>query len=964
MEKKFTKLDAQPNFAQLEEKILAFWQKEDIFTKTLTKNIGKEKFVIYDGPPTANAKPPLHTMVPMSFKDLVGRYKTMQGYLVPRQAGWDTHGLPVEVQVEKAMGLTSKKDILNLVPGDEKASIQQFNQACRQSVWEFKQEWDKFVPRVGYFTDYLHPYITYENDYIEKVWSVFKRIWDKGMVYKGYKVLPYCPRCGTALSAAEVAQEYHDLKDTSVYVTFPLKDNPNRSFLAWTTTPWTLPGNVALAVHEKIQYVVVKQDRGEYILAKDRLEALRGDYVILEEMPGKKLLGMQYLPIFPGSIDANSQTFKVYGADFVNTEEGTGIVHTAVMYGVDDFSLGEKTGLPMQHTVDLEGNFNQKVKEFTGQNVREALPNILTSLAQKGRLYGKQIITHSYPLCWRCKTPLIYYAKDSWFIAMSKQREELIASNNKVNWFPDYIKEGRFGDFIREARDWAISRERFWGTPMPIWVSQSGQMLCIGSLAELKSLAKDPSQIKPDLDLHRPFIDEIVLLKDGEEYFREPLVLDVWFDSGSMPFASHREEKGEFPANYISEAIDQTRGWFYTLQAISTLVKGVSPFQNVTCIGHLVDENGKKMSKSLGNVFNPWETFPVYGVDTIRWWIYTVNSPGEAKALSLKELQTTHRKSVLLLWNVVNYYLTYANLHQISIPTVQERQALYNQEIFQELEVLDRWILSQQVQVVQEVTQNLNDYDIMRAGRRLEKYLNDLSTWYLRRSRRREDANFFKVMYDVLINFITMNAPFMPFVTETIYQALRQDTDPQSVHLLDWVKINAQPDLEVNQKMELVRQAVEIGLSLRVQNKIKVRQPLKVAYIEIKNMSLQQSYLDILADELNVLEVAKGLEKGLPTQSSEMVTVSLDVQLDDQLILKGLGRDFLRQVQQQRKQKGLKPGELVKLIIDPSAQELVEEILQANPEIAEQAFLSQIIWRATDQYEFLLSEQNVFIELV
>jgi isoleucyl-tRNA synthetase len=963
MKKIFTKLDAQPNFAQLEEKVLGFWQKEDIFNKSLIKNDGKEKFVIYDGPPTANAKPPLHTMVPMSFKDLVGRYKTMQGYFVPRQAGWDTHGLPVEVQVEKAMGLTSKKDILNLVPGDEKASIQQFNQACRQSVWEFKQEWDKFVPRVGYFTDYLHPYITYENDYIEKVWSVFKRIWDKEMVYKGYKVLPYCPRCGTALSAAEVAQEYHNLKDTSVYVTFPLKDNPNRFFLAWTTTPWTLPGNVALAVHEEIQYVVVKQEGGEYILAKDRLEVLRGDYIILEEMPGKKLLGRQYLPIFSGSIDANSQTFQVFGADFVNTEEGTGVVHTAVMYGVDDFSLGEKVGLPMQHTVDLEGNFNQKVKEFAGQNVREALPNILTSLAEKGRLYGKQIITHSYPLCWRCKTPLIYYAKDSWFIAMSKQREGLIASNNTVNWFPDYIKEGRFGDFIREARDWAISRERFWGTPIPVWVSKSGKMLCIGSLKELKSLAKEPKQITSDFDLHRPFIDEIVLLKDGEEYFREPLVLDVWFDSGSMPFASHREEKGEFPANYISEAIDQTRGWFYTLQAISSLVKGVSAFQNVTCIGHLVDENGKKMSKSLGNVFNPWETFPVYGVDTIRWWIYTVNSPGEAKALSPKELQTTHRKSVLLLWNVVNYYLTYANLHHINIPTLAERQALYSKEAFPELEVLDRWILSKQIQVAQEVTRTLNEYDFMRAGRLLEKYLNDLSTWYLRRSRRREDANFFNVMYDVLINLITMNAPFIPFVTETIYQALRQTDDPQSIHLLDWVKLNFEPDLEVMQKMELVRQAVEIGLSLRVQTKIKVRQPLRVAFVEIKNTHLEQSYLDILADELNVLEVRTGLEIGLPTQSSEILTVSLDVQLDDQLILRGLGRDFLRQIQQQRKQKGLKPGELVKLIIDPSAQELVEEILQTNPEIAEQAFLSQIIWQATEQYEFLLGEQNVFIEL-
>ncbi|MBU6389764.1 isoleucine--tRNA ligase, partial [Patescibacteria group bacterium] len=572
----YPSVSAQPDFPAQEEEILAFWRAEKIFEKSLAKNQDGEPYIIYDGPPTANAKPPLHTIVPMSFKDLVGRYQTMKGRYVPRQAGWDTHGLPVEVQVEKALGLSGKKEILNLVPGDPNASIAKFNEICRTSVWEYKQEWDKFVPRVGYWMDIDHPYITYQPEYVEKEWGVFKRIWDKGMVYKGYKVLPYCPRCGTGLSSAEVAQEYHDTKDVSVYVAFPLVDQPRRSLLAWTTTPWTLPGNVALAVGKGIEYVVIRQaDGAEYILAKARLEIVEGDYEIVEELKGEQLLGRQYQPPYPEVLaDRTEPKHLVVAADFVTTEDGTGIVHTAVMYGEDDFQLGQQLGLPMKHSVGLDGRFLDNVPEFAGLYVRDALVPILKSLQEKNRLYKKQTITHSYPYCWRCKTPLIYYAKDSWYIAMSKLRGELLNSNETVAWYPEHIKEGRFGDFIREARDWAISRERFWGTPLPIWVSVSGKMLCVGSFAELKQLAKDPDLVGEEFDPHRPTVDAIILVKDGEEYVREPVVMDVWFDSGSMPYASGRDQKGQFPADYIAEAVDQTRGWFNSLLAIGTIVKG------------------------------------------------------------------------------------------------------------------------------------------------------------------------------------------------------------------------------------------------------------------------------------------------------------------------------------------------------------------------------------------------------
>lgn len=959
-------VEAQPDFAKMEEEILAFWQEKEIFEKSVAQNQEKPLYVIYDGPPTANAKPPLHTMVPMSFKDLVGRYQTMRGYFVPRQAGWDTHGLPVEVQVEKALGLSGKQEILNLVPGDEKASIRKFNEICQNSVWEFKKEWDRFVPRVGYWTDIQNPYITYNPGYIEKVWGVFKQIWDKGLVYKGYKVVPYCPRCGTSLSAAEVAQEYQDIKDTSVYVSFPLADNPGRAFLAWTTTPWTLPGNVALAVGPEIDYVVIRQEGGEYVLAKSRLSVVKGDYTILEELKGKDLVGKKYLPLFPGAINNEQQAFRVVAADFVSTEDGTGIVHTAVMYGVDDFNLGQVENLPCQHTVGLDGRFLAEVPEFAGLDVREALVPILKSLAEKNRLYSKEVINHSYPFCWRCKTALIYYAKDSWFIEMSKLREDLIKANDEVRWYPDYIKEGRFGDFIREARDWAVSRERFWGTPLPVWISKTDpkKMLCVGSYAELRLLAKEPQLVGEGFDPHRPQVDEIILEKDGEEYQREPLVLDVWFDSGAMPFASSREAKGQFPADYIAEAIDQTRGWFYTLMAISTILKGQSSYRRVTCMGHLVDEHGKKMSKSLGNIFDPWETFKICGVDALRWFLYTVNSPGEPKAFSPKELLVSFRKSILLLWNVFNYFVTYANVSDFESPSEAELVKLKAGN-YPGLTALDRWVLDQQLKVGKEVEGFMEAYDFMRAGRALEQYINDISTWYLRRSRRREDQTFYVVMYDLLLHLVKMLAPFTPFVTEKIYQTLRRQEMPESVHLSAWPVWMGETDKSLDRQMRLLRQAVELGLSIRAEAKIKVRQPLARLYIRIDGEKLNPELLEILADELNVKEVIERdiSEEGLASREIEGLALALDTNLTEDLIQAGLAREFLRQVQQLRKNRSLRPGQQVVLHIDPSAKSLVEPLLKQYSEILKDAYIGAVDWQPNQVDELKVGEQSVFIDL-
>lgn len=971
----YKEVNAQPDFATQEEEVLQYWEEKQIYNKCLDQNKNAEPYVIYDGPPTANAYPPLHSATPMVFKDLVGRYKTMQGFYVRRQNGWDTHGLPVEVQVEKAMGLAGKKEILNLVPGDERASIQKFNQACRDSVWEYKKQWDKFLPRVGYWADIDNPYITYDSAYIEGVWGTLKEIWDQGLVYQGYKVIPYCPRCGTALSAAEVAQGYMDVHDTSVFVAFPFTDMPNRSFLAWTTTPWTLPGNVALVVGKKIDYVVIEiknesGDTREYVLAKDRLSVVRQEYVILEELKGADLIGKSYLPPFRVFSGQYKDLYKVVAGDFVTTEDGSGIVHAAVMYGEDDYSLSKIYDLPTDHTVGLDGYFLENVPSLAGKYIRDVEGEILGHLKEQGRLFAKQSVTHSYPHCWRCKTALIYYAKDSWFISMSSKRDELVKSNNDVQWFPEHIKEGRFGDFIREARDWAISRERFWGTPLPVWISKSGKMICVGSFAELKKYAKDPSLITDEFDPHRPYVDDIILLKDGEEYYREPVVMDVWFDSGAMPFASKRDAQGEFPADYICEAIDQTRGWFNSLLSISTLIRGKSSYKRVTCIGHLVDEKGRKMSKSVGNILDPWETFKICGMDAIRWFIYTVNSPGETKSFGIKDLKTKFRKSILLLWNVFNYFVTYANLNQQDSPDEKEISELKKSVN----NPLDQWMWHLQDEKVAEVTKYLEEYDFMRAGRVLEEYLNDISTWYVRRSRGRTDRAFFVVLYDVLWNYVHLTAPMTPFVSESVYQVLKRSTDVDSIHLRPWPKLQPYKQKEVAKLMQTIRQLVEVGLAVRSAAGIKVRQPLSDVYVQLDDADLgaalekDAEMQGILLEELNVLNfnIVSTIEPGLPSKEGNGFRLALNPEISDELATQGLAREFLRQIQNMRKRLNFKPGERALLLAGPDYKDLIESLIKADSQITEKSFMiidDKQTWKVGGEEELNLDNEIMLIGL-
>ena len=673
----FKSINPKQSFPTLEKDILDFWEKNQIFKKSLEKNEKSDKFVFYEGPPTANGKPGIHHVLARAFKDIVCRYKTMKGLYIGRRAGWDTHGLPVEIEVEKALGISGKDKI-------EAFGIAKFNQKCRESVWRYKEEWENLTRRIGFWIDLENPYITYENYYIDQVWQILKKIWDRGLLYEGHKVVPYCPRCGTPLSSHEVAQGYKKITEPSIFLKLKLKIEPQTYILSWTTTPWTLPGNVALAVGDDIEYSKIKVNDEIWILASDRLNIIDEKYELLEKLKGAQLVGLAYEPLFAIKELQTEKSYKVYAADFVTTEEGTGVVHTAVMYGEDDYELGGKENLPKFHTVNEAGYFKNNVPEIGGMYVKakNTEEKIIEYLKKQGNFIKTLNYEHDYPFCWRCDTPLIYYAKDSYFIAMSKVREELIANNEKINWIPSYIKHGRFGEWLAEVKDWALSRERYWGTPLPIWACECGQKTMIGSLDELKEKAIN---LPENIDLHRPFIDEIEIKcpKCGRKAKRIKDLIDVWFDSGSMPFASGEEEKGNYPADYIAEALDQTRGWFYTMLAISTLVrKGIS-YKNVICLGLVLDEHGKKMSKSKGNVIDPWIIVDKYGADSLRWFFYTVNAPGDPKRMGEKDVQESLRKFVLILWNVYSFFTTYANIDGWT-----PEKAIKSDDI------LDQWILS------------------------------------------------------------------------------------------------------------------------------------------------------------------------------------------------------------------------------------------------------------------------------
>ncbi len=894
---KFKPVNPRLDIVASEEEILAFWDKEKIFQKTLDAREGAKRYVFFEGPPTANAKPALHHLLARYFKDLFPRYKTMQGYLVERKAGWDTHGLPVEIELEKELKLKSKPDI-------EKYGIAKFNEKAREKVWEQKEAWEKFTKRSGYWVDLDDPYITYDPKYIESVWWILKSVYDKGLIYRGHKVVPFCPRCGTALSSHEVALGYQEVEDTSVYVKFKVKGADNTSILAWTTTPWTLPGNVALAVGEKLKYSKVKVGDEFVILASELVEKVMGEGAeVVEEMTGKKLLGLEYEPIFPGAIETDKKAWYVVPADFVTVSDGTGVVHTAVMYGEDDYQLGEKLDLPKVHTVLEDGTFVQNVDKWAGRFVKdkEVEKEIIADLDDRGLLFKAEQHTHEYPFCWRCGTPLLYYATNSWFIAMSKLRKELQQNNKHINWIPSHIGEGRFGEWLKEVKDWAISRNRYWGTPLPFWMSEDGELLVIESYDDLRRLAKDPSKVGENFDPHRPSVDDIILVKDDKEYTRVPEVLDVWFDSGAMPYAQwhypfenkERIDEGTgFPADFISEAIDQTRGWFYTLLAINTLLGYKKPpYKNVICLGHINDAKGKKMSKSKGNVVDPWEMFDKYGSDVIRWYFYTINQPGLPKNFDEKELRTVMSRFVLTLWNTYSFFVMYANIDKFD-PNIYVNEKVPVQN------VLDAWIMERKEQTVNEVTSALDKYDPMQACLTIEGFVSDLSNWYVRRSRRRfwknegdADKNqAYFVLWSVLTDLTKLLAPFMPMLSEAMYQNLRLDSAPESVHLAAW-PTTSKGNQKILTEMQKLRDLVEAGLNQRDVAKIKIRQPLASFSITEK---LNAGLLDILKEELNVKEIITGAKEA-----------ALNLDLTPELIREGLARELVRNLQVLRKDSGL-----------------------------------------------------------
>lgn len=894
MEKRFSEVNPRVNFPAQELEVLSFWEQEKIFEKTVSGREGAPRFVFYDGPPTANGKPGMHHAISRYLKDIFPRFKTMQGYTVERKAGWDTHGLPVEIGVEKALGFAGKADI-------EKFGVAEFNAKAKESVWEYKGLWEQFTQRMGYWLDLENPYITYDPKYIESVWWILKQVWDKDLIYLGHRVSPWCPRCGTVLSSHELAQGYQKDKDTSVYVKFAVKGQDNTFILAWTTTPWTLPGNVALAVSPDIDYVGVEAEGQKLILAQALVEKVLGEGAnIVASYKGSDLMGWEYEPLFPGAISTDKKAWYVVPADFVTTEDGTGVVHTAVMYGEDDYNLGVALDLPRVHTVDKEGKFLASVSKWAGKFVKskEVEEGIVEDLRGRGLLLKTLEYEHEYPHCWRCETPLIYYATDSWFIKMSQLREKLMANNQTVNWVPDHLKEGRFGEWLKEAKDWAISRARYWGTPLPFWQSEDGETIVVGSYEELRSLAKNPELIGEDFDPHRPTVDGIVLVKDGKEYTRVPEILDVWFDSGAMPFAQwhypfenkERVDAGlSFPADYIAEGIDQTRGWFYTMLAISTLLDKGAPYKNVMVNGHIMDKNGKKMSKSKGNVVDPWEMFDKYGSDVLRWYLMTINQPILPKNFDEQGMVQVVRRFVLTLWNTYSFFVMYANIDGFA-PENAATEASEN--------ILDKWVIARKDELVATVTKNLEEYDPMAACLAIEGFVNDLSNWYVRRSRRRfwdkgeadaiDKKHAYTTLYNVLSDTVKLMGPLMPFLSEAIYQNIKRNGEPESIHLASWPAV-ATVDEAVLAEMKTLRELVELGLNLREQAGIKVRQPL--ASFSTSQATLNADLVEILKDELNVKNVVLGASDN-----------ALDTNINDELRVEGYARELIRGIQILRKE--------------------------------------------------------------
>ncbi len=1133
--------------AAREERILAFWKEKNIFQKTLEKPSPKGEFIFYEGPPTANGRPGIHHLEARAFKDVIPRYKTMSGYHVRRKGGWDTHGLPVELEVEKQLGITSKKEI-------EEYGIAAFNKKCKESVWKYVDEWRRFTDRMAYWVDIDNAYITYDSRYIESVWSIVAKIHKDGRLFKDYKVVPWCPRCGTALSSHELAQGYQDDTDTSVYVKFRIKDpkliglSGDVYLVAWTTTPWTLPGNVALAVREDIDYVVWTQQsaqgKKEVCIGAKKFIASRknaAEFNVLQEKKGEELVGISYEPLFPFIEDTISETekpnlanaYKVYAADFVTTEEGTGIVHTAVMYGADDFELGTRVHLPKHHLVTEQGTFISGTAFLEGKFVKapETEHSIINDLSSRELLYATEPYTHSYPHCWRCKTPLIYYANDSWFFRMTDLREALISENNKIHWEPAHIREGRFGEWLSGVKDWAISRKRYWGTPLPVWKSDDGtEAVVVDSVHTLKDRVKksgnryfimrhghathleqgifsanmdisysltdngrtevrraaeslkkmgitkiysspftrcvetseeiahiigipkesivvdsrlgelgfgefseqpsaeytawedatpdsftdtpkngeskkdakrrfgsflyevenalsdqnilivthayghkamsmvaegaddtrskaiarmkglDPAEIVPlsfvplphnedyELDLHRPYVDDVVLIGDsGKELRRVSDVMDVWLDSGAMPFAQDHypfENKPwvdgpGYPADYISEAIDQTRGWFYTLHAVGILMNRGRAFNNVICLGHLLDAKGKKMSKSVGNVVNPWDMIEKYGIDALRLWMFSINASGESKNFDEKTVDEIVKKVFNLLLNSVKFYELYTPRSVVAM------------DPFKSAHVLDRWIIARLHKLLLDTTKDLDAYRVLEAARAIREFVADLSQWYIRRSRDRFKAEDEQASYAVATTryvFRTLAqimAPMTPFIAEEIYLKFKEASDPESVHLTQWPQVSSYDHVLLHD-MQNTREVASMALEARARLGIKVRQPLQRITLKNGMVGSRPDLIAIIADEVNVKEVVCD-----PTLEEEVV---LDSTITPELLDEGVLRDIIRAIQQSRKNAGLLPGVPVKLLIDSNDHRIKDFFEQYKEEFAKATSVIEMVF--------------------
>jgi isoleucyl-tRNA synthetase len=1144
-----------------EEEVLKFWKENGIFEKSLEKESPHGDYIFYEGPPTANGKPGIHHLEARAFKDAIPRYKTMRGYHVARKGGWDTHGLPVELQVEKKLGLNSKKAI-------EEYGIAKFNHECKESVWEYTDLWSKFTDRIGYWVDQENAYVTYHNDYIESVWNVIKEANKKELLYKDYKVVPWCPRCGTTLSTHEIAQGYMDVKDLSLTAKFHLK--PGQKYgegketkdtayiLAWTTTPWTLPGNVALAVGKKISYTALRIEGVPelYILASARVESVFKDQkieIVHDDIKGSDLVGLEYEPLYPYLQKTISDTekpklekaFKVYPADFVTTEDGTGVVHTAVMYGVDDFNLGNEIGLPKHHMVGLDGKFLPGADFLEGRFVRDedVAVDIIKDLAHRGLLFKKEKYEHSYPHCWRCKTALIYYARDSWYLGMSSLRDQLVKENEGINWEPSYIKEGRFGEWLKDIKDWAISRERYWGTPLPVWfcadckkrevlgsikdikdrtkksgnkyflmrhgeadsnvreivsssfnadihLTEKGKEQVKEAIKEIKKLgidyiftspiirAQETTKIISDslggsipvitdnriceynvgdfdgkseieliksftsklekftvpakggesfndvkkraaefleemeskyknknilivshgdltwmmealnegmtskeaieysdkedkylknaeirelnyapiphnevyeLDLHKPYIDDVELVCEcGGKLERTKEVMDVWLDSGAMPFAqSHYPFEGkdiQYPADFICEAIDQTRGWFYTLHAVGIIMGRGKAYKNVICLGHLLDAKGKKMSKSLGNVIDPWVMIDKYGVDTVRLWMYSVNQPGESKNFDEKTVSELHSKVFNLLYNVLAFYELYRDTE---IENVENKKSE---------NILDKWIITRLHELTENTTKQLDDYKLLEPTRSIREFIDDLSTWYLRRSRERiknGDVEAKQTLYYVLKTLVKLMAPFAPFASEDIWQKLKNKEDVESVHLAEWptekhlFKIFNlfEKNNKVIEEMKQVREIVTLGLQARQEAGIPVRQPL--VDITLKSYDLDKEYTKIIKEELNI--------KMVIIDNSMTEEVKINTLITEELKQEGQYRELIRAIQDIRKKNGLNPNDVITLTIgtDEKGQEIINKF---NDELKKAVIAKEVIIKENDGQEVKIDE--------